>query len=267
MRRLLVVALATLMLLLVGAAPAGAVTLANGVVFEFRQTTAAYEQSVVTYEAVVRNESTQMAGFGRLYLDVPTGFGEVIQYYFGLCRPYENQDVDCHTVSLPPGEQVVYTFQYIVRATPGDYPITATLDLSYDPNPPPLVTLSVVTSVQPSVELQVAWSQLARAGEIVRRATVRSFGTSTAVGVVLTVTWRSERGTVQPVSITPSQGTCAPPSVSSTQCALGELDPYAIATVDLVFPRRAARGLTTTAQVTSDTYDVDPSTNTATLRT
>jgi hypothetical protein len=157
-------------------------------------------------------------------------------------------------------------FEYLVRATPGDYPVTATLDLSYDPNPPPPVTLSVVTSVQPSAELQVAWSQMSSGGDIVGRATVRSFGTSTAVGVVVTVTWQRDRGTAQPVSITPSQGTCDPPSGSSTRCALGELDPYAKATVDLVFPRRAARGLTTTAQVTSATYDVDPSTNTATLR-
>jgi hypothetical protein len=267
MRRSAAVALLTLILLLVGAAPAAAVTLDNGVVFEFRQTTAAvYEQGEVSYEAMIRNESTQNAGFGRLELDVPPGF-RALQYLYDVCRPYADQtDIYCDTWSLAPGEQLVLTFVYTVLASSGDYPVNATLNLYWDLNPPPPVTLSVVTSVQPSAELQVAWSQLSSGGDIVRRATVRSFGPSTAVGVVLTITWQSRSGTAQPLSLGPSQGACDPPTESSARCVLGALAVYGTATVDVVFRRRVARGLATTAQVTSDTHDVDPSTNTATLQ-
>ncbi|HEX8863872.1 MAG TPA: hypothetical protein VGC06_33190 [Actinomycetes bacterium] len=129
------------------------------------------------------------------------------------------------------------------------------------------MTSSVTTSVGPSAELQVAWSQLRSGADLVRRATVRSFGPSIATGVALMLTWQASRGTSVPASVTSSQGSCDPPTATSTQCALGELSPFGTATVDLRFRGRGPQGLTTTAEVTSLTFDQDLSTNTATLST
>jgi Domain of unknown function DUF11 len=267
MRRWNSVVLSALMLVGVAASPAAAQTTASSLVFEFRQVTAvAHEQTVVTYEALIRNDGTEPGGYGDLYLDVPDGFGEAIQYDPGLCLRYENQDVDCDTFVLAPGEQFTFVYEYIVRATPGDYLLTATFNPFFDPGPPPPQTLSVVTTVEPSAELQAAWSHTRSGADIVRTATARSFGPSTASGVVLTLTWQGDRGTPTLLSVTPSQGTCDPPAGAATRCALGELSPFGTATVDLVFRGRgAARGLTTTAEVTSLTFDPDLSTNTATL--
>jgi len=102
-------------------------------VLEFRQVTAAHEQSPVRYEAVIRNEGTEPAGWGQLYLDVPNDFAWALQYDPMLCFHYESEDLDCEVFALPPGEQVVYAFDYVVQAPPGDYQVTAT----YQPVPGP----------------------------------------------------------------------------------------------------------------------------------
>jgi Domain of unknown function DUF11 len=271
MRRVDVLAVSLLTLMgVVGpfGSTAAAAADAVGVVFEFTQTTlVAHEQALVAYEVVLRNEGTEPAGFGELFIDVPDGFGEAFQYDPMLCLRHPSQDLECDTFALAPGEEFTFAFEYLVRATPGTYVVSATFNPLFDPGPPPPQTLSVSTVVEPSAELQVAWSQFRAGRDVVRRATVRSFGPSIAEDVTLDLSWLGNRGMVAPVSITPSLGTCAPPTASSTQCDLASLAPFDTVTVDVAFRTRDARGLTTTAVVTSATFDIDPSTNTATLQT
>jgi Domain of unknown function DUF11 len=264
MRRLSLIVLSFLLLAAVAAAPAAAQT-TGGLVVELRQVTAAHEQSLVAYEVVIRNEGTERAGFGRLLLDVPNDFAWALQYDPVACLRYPSEDIDCSVEDLDPGQQVVYTFEYVVQAPPGDYQVMAWYTI-YG-SPPTTITSSVTTSVGPSAQLQVAWSQFRSGANVVRRATVSAFGPSTATGVALALTWQGGRGMPGPVSVTPSQGTCDPPTATSTRCALGELSPFATTTVDLAFRLRGPRGLTTTAEVTSLTFDPDPSDNTATLST
>jgi Domain of unknown function DUF11 len=266
MRRWIGVVLSALMLMGVAASPVAAETTAGGLTMELRQVTAAHEQTVATYEAVIRNDGTEPAGYGLFSLNVPDGFGDPIQYDPMLCRAYPNEDIDCDTFPLAPGEQFTFLFEYIVRVTPGDYLLTATLNPYFDPVPQPPLVSSLVTSVEPSAVLHLAWSHMRSGADIVRRVTVSAFGPSTAIGVVLALTWQGDRTTPVPVSVTPSQGTCDPPTAASTRCALGDLSPFATASVDLVFRGAgAANGLTTTAEVTSSTFDPDTSDNTATL--
>lgn len=262
MRRLSVIVLSFLLLAGVAAAHAAA-QMTGGLVVELRQVTAAHEQSPVGYEVVVRNEGTERAGFGAVTLDVPNDFGTAMQYDTVRCILYPGQDIFCSVDDLDPGQQVVFAFEYLVQVPPGDYQVTAWYEI-YG-SPPTTISSSVTASVGPSAQLMVAWSQFRSGANVVRRATVSAFGPSTATGVVLALTWQGGRGLPAPVSITPSQGTCDPPTGTSTRCALGELGPFATATVDLAFRRPETRGLTTTTQVTSLTFDPDLSNNTATL--
>jgi Domain of unknown function DUF11 len=274
-RRWSVVILAALLLGGIAGLPAAAQTAPTPLVFELRQVTPnpVHQETLVTYEVLLRNDGTEFSNTpGDLLLDVPsdpscglpggTCFGEPLQYPPGLCRALANQDVDCDTFSMAPGEQFTFVFEYLVRASPGDHQVTAWLTDPFLPTQ----RLSVVTTVEPTANLQVSWSHTRVGGETVRSATVVSFGPSTATGVRLTLTWQGDRTTPEPVSVTSSQGTCDPPAAASTRCDLGDLGPFTAATVDLVFRGRgAAKGLTTTATATSLTFEGFPSDNTATL--
>jgi hypothetical protein len=245
-------------------APASAAETSSGLSVSLTEVTAAHEGSIVTYQAVVRNDGVEPTTLARLYFDTPDGFGIAMQYDAQLCWRYESQDLDCEVLPLAPGEELVYSFEYLVRAAPGDYTMTATLD----PRQNPVATreATVVTSVAPSSELQVSWYQFRSGGDVVRRATVISYGPSPAEDVTLSLSWGGTWAAAQPSSITTSQGSCEAVGGASAECSLGTIEPYGTVTVDLVFRGRASRGLTTTAVVSSSTFDQDLSTNTAVLR-
>src|SRR5262249_39560700 len=121
--------------------------------------------------------------------------------------------------------------------------------------PAPGADLSIVKTAAPDT--------VAVGGQITWTLAVSNAGPDTAPGVVVTDIVPAQ---VTVVSVTPSQGTCAPMGGQLT-CNLGDLPAGASATVTIVATRTAPEAFVNTASVSGGGLDPNTSNNTSTVQT